>query len=47
MEVEGGDAKERRIGYEKEEVAFSQPTEMGRKMAEKWWGSAAGWLVYD
>ena len=47
VEVEGGDAKERRIGYEKEEVAFSQPTEMGRKMAEKWWGSAAGWLVYD
>jgi len=34
-------------GYRKSEIAFSQPTEMGRKLAERWWGGAGGWLVYD
>jgi hypothetical protein len=30
----------------KEEVAFSQPTESGGKLARKWYGREAGWLVY-
>lgn len=29
-----------------EEVAFSQPTESGGKLARKWYGREAGWLVY-
>jgi N-acetyltransferase len=35
------------VGYEKREVAFSQPTEAGRRLAERWWGGRTGWLVYD
>ena len=31
---------------EKEDVAFSQPTEAGTKLARKWFGKAYGWLVY-
>lgn len=42
---EEGERKDK--GYKKEEVAFSQPTEMGRRLAERWWGGAGGWLVYD
>ena len=30
----------------KEMVAFSQPTESGGHLAEKWYGEAAGWHVY-
>jgi hypothetical protein len=30
----------------KEEVAFSQPTESGGKLARNWFGREAGWLVY-
>lgn len=33
--------------YEKDVIAFSQPTEMGRRFAERWWGGKDGWLVYD
>ena len=44
---EGKEQVEGLKGYKKEEVAFSQPTEMGRKLAERWWGAAGGWLVYD
>ena len=32
---------------EKEEVAFSQPTESGGKLAREWFGSDSGWLVYN
>ncbi|KAF2849271.1 sister chromatid cohesion acetyltransferas-like protein Eco1 [Plenodomus tracheiphilus IPT5] len=31
---------------EKEQVAFSQPTESGGNLARKWFGRHAGWLVY-
>ncbi|KAK6443054.1 hypothetical protein LTR95_000769 [Oleoguttula sp. CCFEE 5521] len=30
----------------KSDVAFSQPTEMGARLARKWCGKAYGWLVY-
>ena len=30
----------------KETVAFSQPTESGGRLARKWFGQEAGWLVY-
>lgn len=30
----------------KEKVAFSQPTESGARLARKWFGQEAGWLVY-
>ncbi|KAF7196159.1 N-acetyltransferase eso1 [Pseudocercospora fuligena] len=30
----------------KEEVAFSQPTDAGAKLARKWYGRAYGWSVY-
>lgn len=30
----------------KEEMAFSQPTESGGKLARRWYGRDAGWLVY-
>lgn len=39
--------EENRQVYGKEVIAFSQPTEMGRRFAEKWWGGSDGWLVYD
>lgn len=32
---------------EKEEVAFSQPTESGGKLAREWFGEESGWLVYN
>ncbi|KKY25062.1 putative sister chromatid cohesion acetyltransferase eco1 [Phaeomoniella chlamydospora] len=32
---------------EKEEVAFSQPTESGGKLAREWFGADSGWLVYN
>ncbi|KAJ4365644.1 hypothetical protein N0V83_008264 [Neocucurbitaria cava] len=41
-----------RIGFlyglkiEKEQVAFSQPTESGGNLARRWFGSQAGWHVY-
>jgi len=35
------------LKYEKNVIAFSQPTEMGRRFAERWWGGSDGWLVYD
>ena len=31
---------------EKEEVAFSQPTESGGELARAWYGEDGGWLVY-
>ncbi|KAF2751818.1 hypothetical protein M011DRAFT_522755 [Sporormia fimetaria CBS 119925] len=31
---------------EKEQVAFSQPTESGGRLARKWFGRLAGWHVY-
>jgi N-acetyltransferase len=34
------------ITVEKEEVAFSQPTESGGNLARKWFGRQAGWHVY-
>lgn len=30
----------------KEEMAFSQPTESGGRLARRWYGRDAGWLVY-
>lgn len=30
----------------KEDMAFSQPTEAGRRLAEKWFGKTWGWGVY-
>ncbi|KAF2427691.1 hypothetical protein EJ08DRAFT_559713, partial [Tothia fuscella] len=30
----------------KEEIAFSQPTESGGRLARKWFGRESGWLVY-
>jgi N-acetyltransferase len=30
----------------REQVAFSQPTESGAKLARKWFGKESGWLVY-
>jgi len=35
------------LKYDKNVIAFSQPTEMGRRFAERWWGGGDGWLVYD
>ena len=32
---------------EKEEVAFSQPTESGGHLARAWYGEESGWLVYN
>lgn len=32
---------------DKEEVAFSQPTESGGQLARAWFGDASGWLVYN
>ena len=34
------------IGIEKDEVAFSQPTESGGRLARAWYGEGSGWLVY-
>ena len=31
---------------EKDELAFSQPTESGGELAKAWYGEEAGWLVY-
>jgi N-acetyltransferase len=31
----------------KDRVAFSQPTEVGAKLARKWTGKKYGWLVYS
>jgi N-acetyltransferase len=31
----------------KDHVAFSQPTEVGAKLARKWTGKKYGWLVYS
>ena len=31
----------------KEEVAFSQPTESGGKLAREWFGGDSGWLMYN
>jgi N-acetyltransferase len=30
----------------KEQIAFSQPTESGTRLARKWFGKESGWLVY-
>ena len=35
-----------RVVIGKEDVAFSQPTEAGRRLAERWFGRAWGWGVY-
>ncbi|OQO08200.1 hypothetical protein B0A48_06995 [Cryoendolithus antarcticus] len=35
-----------RPGISKADVAFSQPTEMGARLARKWCGRTYGWLVY-
>jgi len=35
------------MGIEKEEIAFSQPTESGKQLAEEWYGEESGWLVYN
>lgn len=32
--------------YTKEDVAFSQPTEAGTRLARKWFGRSWGWSVY-
>ncbi|KAK5086846.1 hypothetical protein LTS08_008253 [Lithohypha guttulata] len=34
------------LDIEKEEVAFSQPTDMGAALARSWFGSETGWNVY-
>ncbi|CAO2656160.1 Nn.00g049630.m01.CDS01 [Neocucurbitaria sp. VM-36] len=34
------------LKIEKEEIAFSQPTESGGNLARRWFGSQAGWHVY-
>lgn len=41
----GSFGKMRRVEH-KEQVAFSQPTESGAKLARKWYGKAYGWSVY-
>lgn len=35
------------MGIDKEEIAFSQPTESGKQLAEDWYGEESGWLVYN
>ncbi len=34
------------LTVEKKNVAFSQPTESGGKLAKRWFGCGAGWHVY-
>jgi N-acetyltransferase len=34
------------IEVPKEQMAFSQPTESGGKLARRWFGQESGWLVY-
>jgi len=34
------------LDIEKEEVAFSQPTDMGAALARSWFGNETGWCVY-
>lgn len=34
------------LTIEKEQMAFSQPTERGQNLARKWFRKASGWLVY-
>ncbi|KAK5947956.1 hypothetical protein OHC33_010997 [Knufia fluminis] len=34
------------LDIEKEEVAFSQPTDMGAALAKSWYGAETGWCVY-
>jgi len=34
------------IAVQKEEVAFSQPTDSGARLARAWFGNEYGWLVY-
>lgn len=34
------------LDIDKEEVAFSQPTDMGAVLARSWFGSRTGWCVY-
>jgi N-acetyltransferase len=35
------------VPVRKDQTAFSQPTEMGARLARKWFGREMGWLVYD
>lgn len=35
------------LDIEKEEVAFSQPTDMGAALARAWFGTETGWCVYQ
>ena len=35
-----------RIELKQSDVAFSQPTESGARLARRWTGKAYGWLVY-
>lgn len=34
------------LDIEKEEIAFSQPTDMGAALAKGWFGAESGWCVY-
>lgn len=34
------------LDIDKDEVAFTQPTDMGAALASKWYGSESGWKVY-
>jgi len=34
------------LDIEKEEIAFSQPTDMGAALAKAWFGAETGWCVY-
>jgi len=34
------------LDIEKEQVAFSQPTDMGAALAKNWYGAETGWCVY-
>ncbi|ERF68738.1 hypothetical protein EPUS_07156 [Endocarpon pusillum Z07020] len=35
------------LEIEKDELAFSQPTESGAQLARAWYGEESGWLVYN
>ena len=35
------------MDIEKDELAFSQPTESGAGLARAWYGADSGWLVYN
>ncbi|KAF2169705.1 hypothetical protein M409DRAFT_64748 [Zasmidium cellare ATCC 36951] len=37
---------DRRMAIKESDVAFSQPTESGARLARRWTGKAYGWLVY-